>query len=85
MASFSGGSAPTRRAVSVQLLLGQQFTPTVVVELQLPLLFNNVISIIRESLKQSLPSLRSKLNSISSPKHNRKSVRLFVLRETTAL
>ena len=77
---------PTRRAVSVRLLVGEkQLTPNIVVELQLPLSFDNVVAQFRDSLKQSLPSLRVKLNAMSSPRHHRSSNRLYILVEGTAL
>ena len=83
MSAFA--NAPTRRAVSIRLVVGKQFTPSVVVELQLPLLFDNVVYTIRECLKKNLPALRAKLNSINSPRHNHSSIRLYLLEEGTAL
>ena len=83
MASLA--SSPTRLAVQLRLLVGQQLTPSIVVELPLPLLFDNVVVSMREQLKLNFPPFRSKLNALTSPKHNSRLLRLFLLFEGTAL
>ena len=89
MASFTATvfDAPTRTCIccKVRLLIGQELTPSVVVELALPLLFNNVVATFREGLKQNLPSLRAKLNAVNSPQHSGSLLRLYVLVEGTVL